>query len=499
MKKAGFSWLVEHYALKTRPLLHRSFIGTQMTRIERADGSVEEHYVKSYDPGDSPLDQLVFALKYDSMDLDILSKVFKKISPQEIADFAALSPSGRFARQIGFWYEELTGQEVPLRGTMTGNYVPLLDPKRYVTASKGEKNGRWRIENNLIGDRKFMPLIRRTESVNKYEAMNWKALIDQALQPYPEAMLHRVLSYLYFKETKSSFAIEREEAETSRAEKFVALLRRAGLEGEPLDEKTLTLLQNAIVDERYRENGFRSGQNFVGETTAYFHEIVHTVGVPPGLLRDLMEGLSSYYRASAEVHPVLRAAAISFPFVFIHPFDDGNGRLHRYLIHDILTRGKISGEGVFLPVSAEILIHIGLYDACLERFSKPLMAVAEYSFDSEKLLVVHNPSDIEGFYRYPDITPQCEFLGEMLEKTIVHSIPQEIEFLEKYDRARAALSEVVDMPDRKREVLLSCLHKNRGELGLKRREREFPELTDQEVRELEKAYQDAFENSPQKS
>jgi Fic family protein len=35
-------------------------------------------------------------------------------------------------------------------------------------------------------------------------------------------------------------------------------------------------------------------------------------------------------------HPVLAAASIAFGFVFIHPFEDGNGRIHRYIIHHLL-------------------------------------------------------------------------------------------------------------------------------------------------------------------
>jgi hypothetical protein len=34
---------------------------------------------------------------------------------------------------------------------------------------------------------------------------------------------------------------------------------------------------------------------------------------------------------------VLAVACIAFGFVFIHPFVDGNGRIHRYLINHILT------------------------------------------------------------------------------------------------------------------------------------------------------------------
>lgn len=102
MTKIGYAWLIERYALKTRPLAHSSFIGPKMLFRERADGTVEEHYIRSYETGDRALEHLVFALKYDGLDLDIFRKVFQCISPREIADFVAETPSGRFARQIGF-------------------------------------------------------------------------------------------------------------------------------------------------------------------------------------------------------------------------------------------------------------------------------------------------------------------------------------------------------------------------------------------------------------
>ena len=494
MTKIGTTWLVERYALKTRPLIHSSFIGPKMLRRERADGTVEEHYIRSYDPGNRALDHLVFAMKYDALDLDIFRKVFRHIPPREVADFVAETPTGRFARQIGFWYEELTGLEVPLQVRVTGNYEPLLDPDVYVTSRNPVRNARWRIANNAVGTGSFLPLIRRTPAIRAAEETDWRAMISETLGAFSQDVLHRALSYLYFKETKSSFAIEREEPGASRAEKFVAILHGAGLEQRPLGEEALTRLQNAIVDERYRESGFRSHQNYVGQTTAYFREMIHTVGTPPGFLHDIMNGLASYFHASGDVSPVLRAAAISFPFVFIHPFEDGNGRLHRYLIHDVLARAQIGGDGVLLPVSAEILLNIRLYDACLEQFSKPLMAAAEYSLDESGVLTIHNPEEIEGFFRYPDLTRQCEFLALMLEKTIRQAVPQEIDFLQKFDQARSAIAEIVDLPDRKREQLLMRLHKNGGKLARKRREGEFSELTEQEMTDIESAYREAFSN-----
>ncbi len=39
-----------------------------------------------------------------------------------------------------------------------------------------------------------------------------------------------------------------------------------------------------------------------------------------------------------EFDTVLEGSIIAFEFVFIHPFEDGNGRPHRYLIHHTLAK-----------------------------------------------------------------------------------------------------------------------------------------------------------------
>ena len=48
-------------------------------------------------------------------------------------------------------------------------------------------------------------------------------------------------------------------------------------------------------------------------------------------------------------HPVLAAAIIAFSFVIIHPLEDGNGRIHRYLIHHVLAESGFTPKGVIFP------------------------------------------------------------------------------------------------------------------------------------------------------
>jgi hypothetical protein len=47
---------------------------------------------------------------------------------------------------------------------------------------------------------------------------------------------------------------------------------------------------------------------------------------------------------TSEIEPVVAAAVASFGFVFIHPFSDGNGRIHRLLIHYMLSRAGFTSQ-----------------------------------------------------------------------------------------------------------------------------------------------------------
>ncbi len=54
-----------------------------------------------------------------------------------------------------------------------------------------------------------------------------------------------------------------------------------------------------------------------------------------------------YQRAARDGNdPVAAATAIAFGFVYIHPFEDGNGRLHRWLIHHVLATAGYNPPGV---------------------------------------------------------------------------------------------------------------------------------------------------------
>jgi Fic family protein len=190
------------------------------------------------------------------------------------------------------------------------------------------------------------------------------------------------------------------------------------------------------------------------------------------------------------VSVVAHAAAVAYGFVFLHPFGDGNGRIHRFLIHNILARRGFTPKDIMFPVSASMLKAPADYDASLEAFSKPLMPLVEYSLDDEGRMTVRN--DTATWYRYIDMTPQAEALFRFIERTINAELVEELSFLANYDRTKKAIQEIVDMPDQKIDLFIRCCLQNNGRLGARKRANHFDFLSDKEVGRMEEAVQSAY-------
>jgi len=117
------------------------------------------------------------------------------------------------------------------------------------------------------------------------------------------------------------------------------------------------------------------------------------------------------------MNPVLAATMIAFGFVFIHPFIDGNRRIHRYLVHHILAKKRFSQQGLIFPVSTSFLNHIADYKKVLEAYSIPVSEFIEWEETSDfNVEVTSNSID---YYRYFDATKQAEFLFYCVKDTIL--------------------------------------------------------------------------------
>lgn len=492
-KPAGNEWLKDHFGLHCYSFTHSSFIGNNPSVELSSKGSISQVYGPKYAVSeDKPLPHIEFALKYDDLNLDFLKAVFTQIDAEQVNEYIATTPNGRYARKIGFLYEFLVGRQLTHIKEVGGGYIDLLEPEKYITG-RSIKNQRWRINDNLLGTRNFCPTIRRTNTLSELLAKDIKAVIEGLKHDFPDDIFRRAAAYLYTKETRSSYEIEKEKPSLDRMEKFISLLNRAGMRPseEVLSRENLIMLQNIIVDPRFAATDFRNFQNYVGETLPNFQTLVHYLCPPPSIVESLMEGLCSVAGKSYGSGAITRAALLAFGFVFIHPFEDGNGRLHRFMIHDILVHDGVVPDGLIIPVSAHMLNHIRLYDQVLENYSKPLMQRVKYSLSDNGEAIIENPLEVEGYYRYPDLTPQATYLAETIHATLKEDMPEELLFLMRYDEAKKEIQQIVDMPDRDINLMLIFLHQNKG-LFPKRRREQFSKLNDEEILKMQEAYRKIY-------
>jgi len=483
----GYGKLQELYSLDVLPHYCVSYIalkGERKTVVEPL--LTTEIYPLRYDPGDSPGALIEFALKYEGINLEILYLIFQKMEEKEICSHVLASPLGIYTRKIWFLYEFLTGRELAIPDLKQGNYADLLDSSSYYPAVP-IRNRRHRINNNITGDRRFCPVVRKTDILEKYSSMQFEKQCGDMLEKYPPELLSRTLAYLYTKETKSSFEMENVIPEKQRTARFIALLRRAGKE-KILNKEALVKLQKAIVDERFALDDYRDFQNYVGESIGLEKEIVHYVPPRPDDIAEMMDGMiyCAENMLESKMHPVITAAVASFGFVLLHPFEDGNGRLHRFLIHHILSKTGFTPENLIFPVSATMLKQIARYDEVLESFSKPLMEHVEYTLSSEGEMKVLNQTGV--YYRYIDMTFFAERLFEFVRDTIEKELKGELDFIIWYDELLKSLREIVDMPDRKIDLFIKLCIQNKGRIASGKR-KIFEKLTDSEISHMEKTIQ----------
>jgi len=478
---------MEKYAISGVANWHRSSVsstGAQSLKIQ--NGFVDEVFRSQYWPGEKVGDHLEFALKYDGVNLGLLAQIFKQIPQEEITQYIQSKPTGKYARRIWFFYEFITGEQLPIDNLSSGNYVKVLDEKKYYTLQNGDKSPRHRIVNNLLGDSAFCPIIRRTDKLEAFDVTQLQQKCEALISAYPPELLRRALSYLYNKETKSSFAIENITPSASRVEKFIAALELAEKE-DFCHKEGLIALQNRIVDPRFRDSHYRTSQNYVGQTVAYQKEIIHFIPPKPEDLPSMMEGLiKAHHRmTNGHVSPIVHAAAIAYGFVFLHPFEDGNGRIHRFLIHNIFSLRKMVPKGLMFPISAVMLENPADYDASLEAFSKPLLKLIDYEMD--EMGQMREKNDTAYWYQYMDMTVQAEALQDFVMKTIEEELVKELGFLVNYDKTKKAIQQVIDMPDRMIDLFIKLCSQNNGTLSARKRAAYFDFLTDKELTSMEQA------------
>ncbi len=481
----GLAYLREHFELHVPEPAVRSEAIDGARSSHEFDGRYVERYPRRFEP-DSLNGHLRFALKHEPIDLHVLRRALERIGPDPIVNWVRNQPSGGYARRAWYLYESLTGETLPLNDVAIGNYVDLADDQLQVVGTSAPSQ-RHRVRDNLLGTPLYAPLIRLTPRLRDWMKAPLQLKAAQMVEGIDPALLARASQYLYTRETKSSYAIEREEAPRNFMERFVRLLSSAGEFA--MTKANLVRLQNAIVDPRYAESDWRTTQNYVGETRADYEEVVHYMCPKPEDVPELMNSWQVSCEWLDRCHPVVAAAAASFGFVLIHPFGDGNGRIHRFLIHAILAERGFTPDNLVFPVSSVMLRHRRDYERVFDLHAEPMMPFIDH--------IVYGPGRAEvlnvttDLYRFPDLTRFTEYLFACIDETIERDLAEELGFLTRFDQARISIREVVDIPDGRLRLLVQLLNQNHGLLSKNKRS-QFPELTDKEIEQIEDAIAHLF-------
>jgi Fic family protein len=249
-----------------------------------------------------------------------------------------------------------------------------------------------------------------------------------------------------------------------------------------------------IADNRFIRLGLREKGVFLGERDHYREPLPEFIGAKPEDLHSLMDDLldANQSMRSSSLDPILQAAATAFGFVYIHPLEDGNGRLHRYLIHHVLADREFNPSGLTFPISSVLLERIKDYQQTLRTHSSPLMDFIKWRPTSDGNVEVTN--DTADLYRYYDCTEEAEFLYSCVQRTVERDLPNEIDYLKRHDEAMQRIMNTVDLPNRLAEDFILFTRQNGGSLPKTRRKKEFKALTDKEVSSLEALVQEIFKD-----
>ena len=488
---AGYSCLMERYDLDLPAPPRLAMVAERHQPEDHPDWLVLPRRRR---PDDTLTAQLEFALKYEGVDLAVLNALFRVLEPEVVAAIVREKPTGAYSRRIWFLYEWVTQSALDLPDAGPVRAAPAVDPEQQVALKEGEMSTRHRVLNNLPGTPAFCPMVRWTDRLRELSRLDLKATAALILERVHPDLLRRAAAFLLLKDSRTSFQIEGERPSLSRAQRWASAIEGAGLA--PLTMEEVVRLQRVVIgDSRLVRLGLREEGGFVGVHDRVTHEpIPDHINARPEDLPDLISGLVEYERRSTadDVDPVVAAAVVAFGFVYMHPFEDGNGRVHRWLMHHLLALGGFnSSGGVIFPISSSILNNIVQYRSVLESYSRPLLDHIEWEpTDKGNVRVLNETAD---FYRFFDATAHAEFLYERVQDTVIRELPEEVAYLQSYDRFVEGIEAMIDMPTRAVELLHRFLRQNDGRLSRRAREKEFSGLTVAEVAQIEELYADSIQ------
>lgn len=449
----------------------------------------------------SLFEHIEIALKYEDINLGLLKTLFTHISKdksllKDLENNIKKKTTGKTERKIWFLFEHLMGYDLDIPNLGKKNYIDILDEDKYFVAHNPIKEKRYAVNNNFLNSNwAFCPIVRKTEKLKHYVKRDFGQEIIDTIYSYQNKLhlVYSAINYLYVNETRGTFGIESLTPTQSRQASFIKILEEQSRNPIFVTKPSLIKLQNKFVEPRYKNEDYRDNSIYVGNirlSASFSSDInIDFIGAKVEDIDDLMLEFFACYGnlIYGDLNPVIASAIISFAFVYIHPFSDGNGRISRYLIHNVLSLKGMMPEGLIFPVSAYMLKNLPAYYDALNNFSKEFMALVDYETDNSELNVLTDTKDL---YRYIDFTKQAEYLFECIDNTLQEDFKDELKYLERYEQTRLLIKNIVDLPDVKLNNFIMFMKQNENKLPNRRRQKDFTELSDNEIEQMEQIVRD---------
>lgn len=488
MKTIGYEYLRSELSKKGHKIpkfrVETRLIDKGRDLVEKKENCEVRHLRSTRKIPTDDWEHLAFGLKSEGINIPLLIPFFRDKGASETETFIKKNQKTKICRIIWFLYEDLMAEKLSIADTKDGRYSELINSSEYFTGTP-IKVKRYKIIDNRIGHNTLIPLIRNDSFSKKSDDIknNAKILLDQ----YPAELIKKSVNFLYAKETKKSNEIEREHPDKKREARFIELLKRAH-EVEEINQDVIIELQKAIVDPRYAADSYRDFQTYIGATDLYGNEAIHYIcpkGEDNNELMNQYEMLCKDIMDDEEVDPIIAATIISFLFVYLHPVEDGNGRIHRFLIHYVLSKKEVTPKGMIFPVSAVIASNMDKYDKVLESFSKTIVPIINYELDDQGRMTVLDEHTKHLYYGI-DFLSALKFLFWAIEETIENDFRKELEYMKLFLHSKEEIRKIVDMPDRKLNNLINIVISNQGKLSENKRRSQFNELTKEEIEKIER-------------
>jgi len=486
----GYSWLIDYFDL-TIPLRELSAISQKRLSSQRVQNGEWVEFDSQFKVKPTPYAHLEFAIKHEKLDLLVLKTIFKQFPIDELVTNIKTNPKRILNKKIWFYYEFLLEERLPIEDLSAGRYDELLDSKKYITRNYPIKSKRHKINNNLLGSAKFCPIIQRTKTIDGYLSADLSTNISNIINSVSKSLIRRASSFLLLADSQASFEIEGERVSRNRIENWGKIINQAGKI--PLSIQEIERLHSILLENsRFIKIGLRESEVFLGDRDRENRPIPQFIGAKSEDLKVLMEDWIELdtILTKEQIDPVLHATILAFSFVYIHPLEDGNGRIHRYLLHHILAQRGFYPKGMIFPISSVILDEIEQYREVLVSHTLPLMSMIEWEATQQgNVEILNNTIDL---YRFFDITKSCEFIYAIVEKTIKETLPSELNYLTSFDRASYEINEIVAMPNNMIKSLITFILQNGGKLSKKKKGKYFEGLTMAEVEEIERVVEEVF-------